>query len=86
MELQQILKSPAFNILFSILLGIGIVIIIRPLCKGVECYIHKSPSIKDWNENTYIIGKECYRFKTSICPCPGNGQEIEPFNAKRVRF
>lgn len=86
MEIHQILKRPVFNVLFSILLGIGIVAIMRPICKGIECLTYKSPNIKDWNENTYIIGDECYRFKTSVCPCPGNGDEIEPFNGRRVKF
>lgn len=78
MNLKEMLNRPGFNIMFSLLLGIGMVTIIRPLCKGAECLINRSPPVKDWDGKVFRIGSECYEFNTVTVKCPGK-DEIESF-------
>lgn len=78
MGLQDILKSPQFNIAFSFILGIGIVAIARPLCKGEACTLFKAPPVKEWDGAVYRIGGDCYEYTTKTIQCPGSG-EIEAF-------
>ena len=78
MGLQDILKSPLFNTSFSFILGIGLIAILRPLCKGNACNIFKAPPVKEWDGIVYRIGEECYEYSTKSVKCPGSG-EIEAF-------
>jgi hypothetical protein len=86
--IRQILNSPLFNIAFSFLLGIGIVAILRPMCKDstgqyTECKVDKAPPVKDWNDTVYRIGSKCYEFKTQTIECPKDKtQYIESFKSQ----
>lgn len=77
--LDNILKHPFFNIAFSFLLGVGIIAIFRPLCKGPECEILKAPPIKEWDGTVYRIGGKCWEFKSSTMECPNTGEAVESF-------
>ena len=55
MILLRILSDNRFNIIFSILLGIGIVCIIRPLCIGSECSIEKPPVSNDFDKYVNLL-------------------------------
>lgn len=77
--LDNILKNPLFNIAFSFLLGVGIIAIFRPMCKGAECEILKAPPVKEWDGNVYRIGGKCWEFKSSTVECPSAGGAVESF-------
>jgi hypothetical protein len=72
------LKSKTFNTVFSVLLGIGIVALCKPICKGAACRIQRAPPYEEVNSSTYQLGPDCYQFRASIIECPQQGV-IEPF-------
>jgi hypothetical protein len=79
MGLLTILKDEKFNYFFSFMLGIGIICMVRPMCKGSECSINKAPSDKDFDKNVYRMSAgKCYEFKTETTECPSTGA-IEAF-------
>ena len=81
------MKKPMFNIGFSLLLGIGIIAIFRPLCKDgngkeTECSVNKAPPVADWNNAVYHLGSKCYEYKTATIDCPKDKKDyIEAFNS-----
>jgi hypothetical protein len=84
--LSNILKDPKFRMLFSLLIGVGIVIILlRPVCKGKECVIEKAPSIKDVKGKIFNVMDKCYTFEYESVQCPSNTVDIiEPFDESEV--
>jgi len=73
-----ILKTEKFAMIFSFIIGFGIVAIAIPACKGEECFIKKAPSVNEMKHNTYRIGSKCYQFKPDTRDCPAVGV-IEAF-------
>jgi hypothetical protein len=74
----KILNDYRFNILFSFMLGVGIICILKPMCDGAECTINKPPQEKDFDKFVYRIGAKCFEFKSEIVECPTSGT-IEAF-------
>ena len=77
----EFLKSDAFNIIGSLILGIGLVAVLKPVCKGDNCIIQKAPSVDEVVKSTYQLANKCYQFKTTPIACPERGV-IEPFYSK----
>jgi hypothetical protein len=79
MGILRFLKDERFNLFFSVVLGIGLVCIIRPICSGAECSVVKAPGDKDFDKYAYRMGQgKCYEFKSEIVECPTSGT-IEAF-------
>jgi len=78
MKLEKLLHDDNFNIFFSVMLGIGIICIFRPMCKGSECNLSKPPSEKDFDKYVYRLGGNCYQFASETITCPASGA-IEAF-------
>ena len=78
MNLQKVLQDDKFNMFFSLLVGIGIICMIRPMCTGPECSVNKAPAEKDFDKFVYRLGDACYTFTPEILPCPASGT-IEAF-------
>jgi hypothetical protein len=76
--LVDILKDKRFNMVFSFLMGVFLVLLARPECKGEGCFTYKSPPTKDIQEHAYKIGDTCYKFVAKESKCPATGV-IEPF-------
>ena len=76
------LKSETFNVIGSFIIGMGIIAVLKPVCKGTECIIQKAPSVSEVVGSTYQIGSKCYQFKTTQIDCPERGI-IEPFSSLR---
>ena len=72
------LKSKTFDIVFSVILGIGVMSLIKPVCKDGECHIQKAPPYEEVKTSTYQAGSKCYQFKVELVECPTKGV-IEPF-------
>lgn len=75
-------ETQQFHWFFSIMIGIAIVSLFRPLCKGSECQVIKAPPPHEVEQTTYRIGSKCYQFKTHTTECPTEGV-IEPFRLMR---
>jgi len=85
MNLLKLLHDDNFNVFFSLMLGIGIICIIRPVCTGPDCAVKKAPSEKDFDKFVYRIGGDkCYSFKTETVDCPSSGA-IEAFRECPMR-
>jgi hypothetical protein len=86
--IQDVMNKPLFNIAFSLLLGIGLVAIFRPLCKGSDgqpsaCTLDKAPPVKEWDGAVYHLGSKCYEYKTTTVDCPnGKKDYIESFSSE----
>lgn len=76
--LADILKDKRFPAVFSFLMGVFIILLIRPACKGDACFSYKSPPVKEIREHAYKIEDRCYKFVPKETKCPLSGV-IEPF-------
>ena len=79
MGILHFLQDKRFDIFFSVILGIGIICMIRPVCEGKDCTLRKAPQEKDFDKFVYRMGGDkCYQFKTKIVSCPASGA-VEAF-------
>jgi hypothetical protein len=67
------LKNPIFGVMVSFMLGLAIVIIIAPICRGKECMIVRAPPIHEVRDSIYHIASKCYKFETVQMDCPAQG-------------
>jgi hypothetical protein len=74
-KVLEIMKTENFNIFFSFVLGLGIVAMLRPICKGNACAINKAPPVKDWDGAVYRLGADCYEYKAVPVQCPPEGSQ-----------
>jgi len=87
--LTDLLKTQMFNIIFSFAIGIGIIAILRPICKGDSCNITKAPPLTEWDGFVYRMGAKCYEYKSNIIECPANGfieSFVDQFQQRRSRL
>ena len=80
-KMYEVLKTEKFANFFSFMIGISVVAILIPVCKGGECFVKKAPSVSEMKENTYRIGEKCYQFKPKTTECPASGV-IEAFRGE----
>jgi hypothetical protein len=86
--IQRILSHPYFNTVFSFLIGVGIVALIRPVCRDslgqpTPCTIPKAPPVKEWDGAVYNLGSKCYEYKTKTVDCPKDKKDyIESFTSQ----
>lgn len=74
----EFLKTERFNIIFSFIIGLGLMSLFKPECHGNECRIQKAPPYEEVKTSTYQLGRECYQFQAEPITCPATGV-IEPF-------
>ncbi len=77
----EFLKSTKFHYLFSFILGLGLMALLRPICHGKECLIEKAPPLQEVNSSTYQLGTKCYQFRSTPVECPASGV-VESFYVK----
>jgi hypothetical protein len=78
--IERALKNPNFNIIFSVVLGMALVFIAKPICTGGNCKpIEKAPPIKEMDKKIYRYGEKCYKYTSKIVECPKTGI-IESFS------
>jgi hypothetical protein len=76
--LADIVKDKRFDLVFSVLMGIFVILLIRPICKDGSCVSFKAPAVKEIKEHAYKIGDRCYKFVPKEAECPKTGV-VEPF-------
>ena len=74
------LKNPIFCSLVSFMLGLALVVIVAPICRGRDCMVVKAPPIHEVKDSIYHIGTKCYKFETVQMECPAQGV-IEAFES-----
>lgn len=80
-KMFEFLKLKSFDYIFSIIIGIGLVAALRPICHGDKCTIEKAPPVDEINHSTYQLGSKCYQFRSEPVDCPKAGA-IEGFYSK----
>jgi hypothetical protein len=78
-----VLKTEKFAMVFSFILGFGIIAILHPNCTGDTCFVKKAPSVKEMKETTYRIGSKCYQFVPEMVDCPKDKEVVEAFQEWR---
>jgi hypothetical protein len=76
-------ETPQFHFFFSFMVGLGIMSLFRPVCKGTDCQLIKAPPPNEVQKTTYKIGSKCYQFKTQTTECTPEGV-IEPFEVRSL--
>jgi len=74
----EFLKTERFSIIASFIVGLGLMSLLKPECKGTECRILKAPPLEEVNHSTYQLGSKCYQFRSETIQCP-TGTILEPF-------
>jgi len=74
----RFIKSDTFNNIFSFVIGLGFMALLKPVCKGDACRIQKAPPYEEVKKSTYQLGASCYKFEAQHVECPPEGF-IEPF-------
>jgi len=74
----EFLKTETFSLIFSFVLGLGCMAVLKPICSGKECSIQKAPPYEEVKKATYQLGTDCYQFRAEPISCPARGV-IEPF-------
>ena len=72
-----------FGIMVSFMLGLAIVVIVAPICRGKQCMIVKAPPIHEIRDSIYHIAAKCYKFEAVQMECPAQGV-IEAFESVRL--
>jgi hypothetical protein len=57
----EFLKTKIFRKIFSFMIGLFIILVLRPICKGEDCLTHVNVT-KEVANSTYQIGSKCYTF------------------------
>ncbi len=78
MDLRAFMRSRQFNIVFSFILGLFLVILFKPSCRGGACYDYRPPPVAEVCSGAYKLDDKCYKFRTRDVPCPPSGV-IEPY-------
>ena len=92
MGIIKFINDDRFNVFFSIMLGIGLVALFRPICSGAECNVTKAPVESDFDKHVYRMGGKCHEFKTQIIECPSSGmvesfeQQLDRQNIRQEHF
>jgi hypothetical protein len=76
--ISDALKAPLFGIFVSFMLGLAIVMVVAPICRGTSCMIVKAPPLHEVNNTVYHIASKCYKFEAVPMDCPAEGA-IEAF-------
>ena len=77
----EFLKTKEFSTVFSFVIGLGLMALLRPICHGKDCMIQKAPSVEEVNKTTYQLGSNCYQFRSESVECPKEGV-IESFQQR----
>jgi hypothetical protein len=71
-------KSEKYSMAFSFIIGVGIMAVLKPSCRDVDCATKKGANPDEIQATTYQIANTCYQFKTRHIECPSHGA-IEAF-------
>lgn len=53
----------------SILLGLGLALMFRKICKDRKCILITAPPLEDINKYSYELEGDCYKYKPVVTPC-----------------
>jgi hypothetical protein len=77
-DMFEFLKTESFSMIFSFVVGLGCMALLKPMCAGADCRIQKAPPYEEVKKSTYQLGQDCFQFQAEPIACPSKGV-IEPF-------
>jgi hypothetical protein len=77
MNLKKLINSKFGKIIFSFLLGLGVVTFFRRSCEGKNCIVFRPPKSDEVSKTVYKYGDKCYKFKSHATPCDRNKKTVE---------
>jgi hypothetical protein len=69
MRIIDFFKTKEGNILFSIILALGLASMLRIACKNANMTIIKGPPLKDTQDKIFSFDSKCYTYKTINTSC-----------------
>ena len=72
-DFMKLMEVPGIATVISVMLGLGLAAIFRPVCKGPECVVIRGPPVQDIRNAVYQFGTKCVEFKTKPMECPKEG-------------
>ena len=69
MNFKRLLNTQLGQVFISILLGLGLAMIFRKVCKDKNCVQFKGPILSDMEGKIYKHGEKCYRYTTEPGKC-----------------
>jgi len=69
MKIIDFFKTKQGNILFSMILALGLASMLRIACKNANITIIKGPPLKDTQYKIFSFDNKCYNYKTINTSC-----------------
>lgn len=73
--LQNLLDNRIGQVIFSIILGLGLAAIFRKVCTGDRCLVVHGPPLKDTKDYYYKVDGDCYKYTPEATKCNARSQE-----------
>lgn len=67
--IEHILESERWQIVISIVLGLGLAALFQQACSGDNCLIIKGPPMQEIEKYYYKIDNECFKYKHVPTKC-----------------
>lgn len=77
MAMLDVLNTPAATMIMSFILGLGIAIMFRPMCKDGICKIEHGPKASSMNGSVYSFGNKCYLYKSKPVECDNGAMSTD---------
>ena len=77
MNFKRLLNTPTWQILISILLGLGLATLFRKTCADEKCIVFNGPVIEDIEDKTFKHGEKCYKYKSEPDKCDSTKRIID---------
>lgn len=69
--IEKVFKMKHFNIVISVILGLGLASLFRKACDKRDCMIFKAPKTDEMNK-IYKFQNKCYKFNLEGAKCDKN--------------
>ena len=73
--INNIMDTPYGSTIISIILGLGLAVMFKKVCKNGNCIIIKGPSPEEIKKNVYKIENNCYKYKPEVINCEKDKEE-----------
>tara|TARA_Y100000816_G_C26024372_1_gene536045 strand:- start:812 stop:1027 length:216 start_codon:yes stop_codon:yes gene_type:complete len=67
--IDNIMSTEYGSTIISIILGLGLAVMFKKVCKDGNCVIIKGPSPKEIQKNIYKIENNCYKYIPEVINC-----------------
>lgn len=66
---SKLMYTKSGQIMFAIVLGIGMAGIFKKTCEGKTCMVVYGPDVDEVKRTKYRVGEKCFRFKPKQAEC-----------------